>query len=167
MADPTVFVDNPFTALGAIAGPAVLTNACSVLALGTSNRLGRVVDRTRIVVKDMRALAPDAPELLSLANQLAALEQRGVVLLGALRGFYAALGLFAAAALISAIGSVLALYGLRIPFEISAVAALISGSAAVAALVSGCVRMVGETRIALRGLTEEASARVDLRARPL
>lgn len=167
MADPATFVDNPFTALGAIAGPAVLTNACSVLALGTSNRLGRVVDRTRIVVKEMRALAADDPELRSMANQLATLEQRGFVLVGALRNFYAALGLFAAAALLSAIGSVLALYGQRLLFEIAAVAALVSGAAAVIALVLGCVRMVGETRMALRGLTEEASARSDLRTRPL
>ena len=167
MADPAAFIDNPFTALGAIAGPAVLTNACSVLALGTSNRLGRVVDRTRIVVKEMRALVADDPELRTMANQLATLEQRGFVLVAALRNFYAALGLFAAAALLSAIGSVLALYGQRLMFETAAVAALLSGSAAVIALVLGCVRMVGETRMALRGLTEEASARSDLRSRPL
>ena len=38
---------NPFAVLTAIVAPAILTNASSVLALGTSNRLGRVVDRTR------------------------------------------------------------------------------------------------------------------------
>jgi hypothetical protein len=43
MQDPTVLLSNPFASLSAIAGPAILTNACSVLALGTSNRLGRVV----------------------------------------------------------------------------------------------------------------------------
>ena len=40
---------NPFAALTAIVAPAILTSASSVLALGTSNRLGRVVDRTRVV----------------------------------------------------------------------------------------------------------------------
>lgn len=167
MADPSAFVDNPFTALGAIAGPAVLTNACSVLALGTSNRLGRVVDRTRIVVKEMKALAADDPDRPPLAHQLVILEQRGFILLGALRGFYAALGLFASAALLSALGSVLALYAHRLSFEVTAVLALIAGSAAVIALVVGCYRMVGETRIAVRGLTEEANARGDLHSRPL
>lgn len=167
MADPSAFVNNPFTALGAIAGPAVLTNACSVLALGTSNRLGRVVDRTRIVVKELRALPPDDAERAMLGHQIAILEQRGFTLLSALRSFYAALGLFAAAALLSAVGSVLALYELLVPFEVAAVLALAAGSSAVIALVTGCVRMVVETRVALRGLVKEADARDDLRSRPL
>ena len=36
---------NPFAVLTAVVAPAILTNACSVLALGTSNRLARVVAR--------------------------------------------------------------------------------------------------------------------------
>ena len=47
--------NNPFAVLTAIVAPAILTNACSVLALGTSNRLGRVVDRTRVVASDIAA----------------------------------------------------------------------------------------------------------------
>jgi hypothetical protein len=39
--------DGPFTALTLVAAPAVLTNACSVLALGTGNRFARAVDRQR------------------------------------------------------------------------------------------------------------------------
>ena len=46
---------NPFAVLTAIVAPAILTNASSVLALGTSNRLGRVVDRTRVVASAMAA----------------------------------------------------------------------------------------------------------------
>ena len=42
---------NPFAVLTAVVAPAILTNACSVLALGTSNRLARVVDRTRVVAR--------------------------------------------------------------------------------------------------------------------
>jgi len=41
--------NNPFGVLTSVVAPAILTNACSVLALGTSNRLARVVDRTRVV----------------------------------------------------------------------------------------------------------------------
>ena len=33
---------NPVAVLTALVAPAILTNACSVLALGTSNRLGSV-----------------------------------------------------------------------------------------------------------------------------
>jgi len=37
--------DNPFASLSLIAAPAVLTNASSVLALGTSNRFARAIER--------------------------------------------------------------------------------------------------------------------------
>ena len=39
--------DGPFAALTLIAAPALLTNASSVLALGTANRFSRAVDRQR------------------------------------------------------------------------------------------------------------------------
>ena len=48
------FADNPFAVLTAIVAPAILTNACSVLSLGTSNRIARVVDRTRVVYSGPR-----------------------------------------------------------------------------------------------------------------
>jgi hypothetical protein len=130
-------VNNPFTALGAIAGPAILTNACSVPALGTSNRLSRVVDRTRIVVHDIKSSTMEAKQ----------------------RAFYAALGLFAAAALLSAMGSVLATFGRPIVFDTVAIVALGAGTGAVASLARGCVQMVRETRLAVRSLQEEAGAR--------
>ena len=46
--------DNPFAVLTLIAAPAVFTNASSVLALGTGNRLARVVDRTRQLTNQLR-----------------------------------------------------------------------------------------------------------------
>jgi hypothetical protein len=36
---------DPFSILTVVVAPAVLTNASSVLALGTNNRLARVADR--------------------------------------------------------------------------------------------------------------------------
>jgi hypothetical protein len=152
-------VNNPFTALGAIAGPAILTNACSVLALGTSNRLSRVVDRTRIVVHDITSVTMEAKQRAALERQLQHLDVRAHILLHALRAFYAALGLFAAAALLSAMGSVLATFGRPIVFDTVAIAALGAGTGAVASLARGCVQMVRETRLAVRSLQEEAGAR--------
>jgi hypothetical protein len=157
--DPSSLVSNPFAALTAIAGPAILTNACSVLALGTSNRLGRVVDRTRIIVREMALLPSDDRGRPALANQLDHLDVRAQMLLQALRGFYAALGLFATAAFLSAIGSVLAYYGNQDALQVIAVLALGSGTAAVASLVRGCVQMVRETRLAVKSLEEEAGGR--------
>ena len=69
MPDPSSLVANPFAALTAVAGPAVLTNACSVLALGTSNRLARVVDRTRVVTHQLAEQEPGTTEYESLARQ--------------------------------------------------------------------------------------------------
>jgi hypothetical protein len=157
--DPSSLVSSPFAALGAVAGPAILTNACSVLALGTSNRLARVVDRTRIVFREMASLPSDHAERPGLAAQLDRLDVRAHTLLKALRGFYAALGLFATAALLSAIGSVLGMYGWHMTALAIAIAALGSGAAAVASLAGGCVRMVGETRLAVNTLREEAGTR--------
>src|SRR5258705_5836908 len=93
--------NNPFAVLTAIVAPAILTNACSVLALGTSNRLGRVVDRTRVGASDIAASKPGSEGFLEWNSQLRALEIRTHMLLRALRLFYAALGLLASSALIS------------------------------------------------------------------
>ena len=54
----TTVAGNPFAVLTAIVAPAILTNASSVLALATSNRLARVVDRTRIVAAQMASFEP-------------------------------------------------------------------------------------------------------------
>src|SRR5271157_4475553 len=51
----TPLASNPFAVLTAVVAPAILTNASSVLALGTSNRLARVVDRTRVVAAELSA----------------------------------------------------------------------------------------------------------------
>jgi hypothetical protein len=41
--------DNPFALLTFIGAPAILTNASSVMALGTSNRFARAIDRARVI----------------------------------------------------------------------------------------------------------------------
>jgi hypothetical protein len=87
----TFLGNNPFAVLTAVVAPAILTNASSVLALGTSNRLGRVVDRTRVVYGDLAATQPGSEEHQDWTAQLAALRLRVQMLLRGLRMFYAAL----------------------------------------------------------------------------
>jgi hypothetical protein len=152
-------VSNPFAVLTAIVAPAILTNASSVLALGTSNRLGRVVDRTRVVAKEMSALEPDHPDYAKLAAQLVPLSVRGQQLVKALRMFYAALGLFAASALVSVGGSLAAYYSHRLLFEVAVILAMLTGASAVLGLTIGCVLMIHETQLAVKSLTEEAELR--------
>jgi Protein of unknown function (DUF2721) len=153
---PSLPHDNPFAVLTAIVAPAILTNACSVLSLGTGNRLARVVDRTRVVAAEIKSREPGSPEFLAWLDQLAGLQIRAQLLIGALRAFYAALGAFATAALVSVFGGLAAYYGRGTLFRASAIAAVATGTFAVIALVRGTVVVMRETRIAIRNLAEEA-----------
>jgi hypothetical protein len=146
--------ENPFAVLTAVVAPAILTNACSVLALGTGNRVARVVDRTRAVITELAAVTPGSPIYKNRLDQVVRLRKRSRLLLTALRILYASLGAFAACALISVLGAVIAFYGYSVLFKIAALAALITGLAAVVGLVSGCVVMVAETRLALLAADE-------------
>lgn len=156
--------NNPFAVLTAIVAPAILTNACSVLALGTSNRLGRVVDRTRIVTRDITSCATGSQEYVEWTAQLRALQRRVDMLLPALRLIYAALGLFASTALISVAGSMAAYFGQRLLFRLGVALAFIAGTSAVAGLAVACYFMVNETRLAVRSLENEAQVRIRLHA---
>lgn len=148
--------NNPFAVLTAIVAPAILTNASSVLALGTSNRLARVVDRTRVVYADLAESAPESEVHTEWMDQLNALRTRGQMLLRALRLFYAALGLFATSALVSVGGSVATYYGQKVLFEVAAGLAVMTGASAVIGLATGCTLMVHETRLAVQSLNKEA-----------
>src|SRR5690606_34981149 len=92
-------VGNPFAVLSFIVAPAILTNASSVLAMSTSNRLARAVDRARELSKQLEqssAAAAPSPDTDRQLRELAAAEQRALMLIQALGSFYFALGGFAA-----------------------------------------------------------------------
>jgi Protein of unknown function (DUF2721) len=119
--DRPFFMDlqsNPFAALSLIVAPAILTNASSVLAMSTSNRLARAVDRARNLSRQLEGTAPREPphdeqdrDVQRRLDELAATEQRAVMLLQVLRSFYLALGGFASATLFSLLGAVVATVG--------------------------------------------------------
>jgi hypothetical protein len=136
--------------------PAILTNASSVLALGTSNRLARVVDRTRIVAAKLASLELESADYHAWAAQLVPLQVRTQLLVKALRLFYAGLGLFAASALVSVAGSIVAYYGQTALFKAAAALAVLTGASAVLGLSTGCVLMVRETQLAVQSLEKEA-----------
>jgi hypothetical protein len=148
--------DNPFAVLTAVVAPAILTNACSVLCLGTGNRIARVVDRTRILTAELKSLEPGTPNHQAHVRQLEKLQVRSRFLLSALRLFYASLGSFAAAALISVVGSALAFFDSHFVFRATAMIGLAIGALGVTGLVVGCTFMVRETRLAVQTLAEEA-----------
>jgi hypothetical protein len=149
--------ENPFAILTAIVAPAVLTNACSVLALGTSNRVARVVDRTRAVTAEMGHVGEDDYMRTHLEHQLGLLRVRSRLLVSALRLDYLALGGFAFSALIAVIGGALSYFGFVPGYRSAALLGLLIGVGAVAALSTACAFMVRETTMAIDNLEEEAN----------
>jgi len=152
------FGENPFAVLTTVVAPAILTNACSVLCLGTSNRVARVVDRSRVVATELATLAADSADRARWEEQLEGLRVRARYLFWALRLLYAALGAFAAAALIAVVGSATTFLDSidnGWTFHIAAALGLATGTVGVGGLLAGCGLMVHEVRLALKYIAEE------------
>jgi hypothetical protein len=143
---------DPFSILTVVVAPAVLTNASSVLALGTNNRLARVADRAHAATSQLAQLDPGSSDYQFYAAQLPDLQTRAQLLLGALRCFYWGLGLFASSAIISIAGSIVVYYGRPAAFVIAAGIGVVCGASAVIAMVCGSVFMIRETQLAVKGL---------------
>ena len=127
-------------------------------ALGTNNRLARVADRTHALTAQVANLEPGAKEHAASTGELATLQTRAQLLLRALRYFYLGLGLFASSALISIAGSIIVYYGWPSAFRIAAGIGVACGASAVIALVCGCVMMIRETQLAVKGLAYDAKS---------
>src|SRR6516162_3873654 len=102
-----------------------------------------------VVYADLAATKPGSLEHREWMEQLDSLRLRGRMLLTALRLFYAALGLFAATALVSVAGSMAAYYGQKVLFEGAGAFSVLAGAAAVASLTFGCMVMVQKTPLAM------------------
>jgi uncharacterized protein DUF2721 len=148
--------ESPFAVLTLIAAPAVFTNASSVLALGTGNRLARVVDRTRQLVRDLHGTEINDETKELWMRHLSRLEQRGALLVRAMSFFYGAIGCFAAASVVSILGASVVWTQYRWPFEVIVVISFVAGVVGFTGLAVGCSLLVRETRLALRSITEEA-----------
>jgi hypothetical protein len=148
--------DSPFAVLTLIAAPAVFTNASSVLALGTGNRLARVVDRTRALVKDLHGPEIDDPTRSLWMSHLGRLEKRGALLVRAMSFFYSAIGCFAGASVVSILGASAVSTQYKWPFQAIVVISFLLGTIGFVGLAVGCSLLVNETRLALRSIYEEA-----------
>ena len=161
---------NPFAAFSLIVAPAILTNASSVLAMSTSNRLARAVDRARDLARQLEALdgpadsGADRRPFERLLGELTATEQRTTMLLRVLQSFYLALGGFASSTLAALLGAVLARFDSGPVLVLLEIVAVAAGTVGVAALVRGSVILVRETAIAVRIVSERAAS-VRARAR--
>lgn len=138
--------------LTAMITPAVLISAAGLLSLSTSNRLARVVDRTRLMAREFEALSeiPASPRRAArealVLSQLNALTSRAKLVRGALTTLHLALALFILTSLL--LGLAVAVGTLTwIPLVVSVAGGL--------CLLASSLLLVAEGRVAVRSLAEE------------
>lgn len=142
--------------LTAMITPAVLISASGTLVLSTSNRLSRVVDRVRTMVKDAATLqrTEDAAEAAGqreyLVRQVRTLTARVTFLRTALSVLYAAIGLFIATSIAVGIVSALGVEAGWLPVTLALVGA--------GALLYASALLVREARLAVISTLEETAA---------
>src|SRR5438093_6143832 len=142
------FGTNPFGMLTFIVAPAILTNASSVMALGTSNRFARAIDRAREWSSQVEGKEENAdPKITLRRQQLRVAERRALLLVRALTAFYLSVGSFAAASLVSLLGAVFFLAHHQIMHQVTLVIAFCAGGAGVGGLITGSGLLVAETRL--------------------
>jgi hypothetical protein len=155
--EPTLMTQSPFGAVTFIAAPALLTNASSVLALSTINRMLATRDQMqRFYNKSAEGKLPEA-EAGHLVEKVNRVEKQAELLLGALHSIYTALAAFASATLVTLLGVgstpfhyiplILLLMGIG----------LILGFIGVGGLVMGCGKLFKATQISLVNIREEAT----------
>lgn len=143
----------PFAALSLIAAPAILTNACSVLILSTSNRLARTVDRARLLVGQIESSPPGTA--LELVEAQRSAESRAIVLAKAIRLAYGALGGFAGAACVSVFGAVAASGPSWLETSLQTLA-IVLGLVSVGQLMAAAILLVHESRATVLQLAKES-----------
>ena len=148
-----LLTNNPFAVLTFIAAPAILTNATSVLALSTINRMLRTRDRMLELLKESETGAVQRPNFLEQVNRV---ERQSALLLSALHWIYVGLGAFAAASLVTLLGAVGGQFGQEIVTRIVIGLGLLLGFTGVGGLIGGCVNLFKATQLSLLNIQEEA-----------
>lgn len=150
-----LLMQNPFAVLTFIVAPAILTNATSVLAMSTINRMLRTRER----MHDMYAESEAAEKFqgTTFIEQVNRVESQAVLLLRALRWIYVSLGAFAAASLVTLLGAVSGQLGDETLLRIVVATGLLLGGLGVAGLVGGCVNLLRATQLSLVNISQEAA----------
>jgi hypothetical protein len=147
---------NPFAVLSLVAAPALLTNATSVLALSTVNRILRAGDRMRALSAQLEEDNSEVKRTFLLA-QVNRVERQALLLLQGLHAVYVALGCFASASLVSILGASLAQSSARFWFMLMVGLGLAVGFVGAGGLVWGSAKLLHATRISLQNISEEAA----------
>lgn len=148
---------SPFAVLTFIVAPALLTNASSVLALSTINRMLRTRDRMHELFAASEKSDRSEDEATRLVTQVNRVEKQAILLLGALRSIYVALGSFAAATLVTLLGAGLVPFSGALWFRALAGLGLLLGFLGVGGIVFGCLHLFQATQLSLINIREEAA----------
>jgi len=141
--------------LTAMITPAVLISACGTLILSTSTRLGRVVDRVRVLADQFEELASSTEERALAADrravifdQLDKLTSRARLLQRSMTVFYLGLGVFVSTSV--TIGIVAAIDGARYSWI-----PVVMGLGGALMLFYGSILLIFEARLALSTISAE------------
>jgi len=157
LSQPMEALSSAVAVLTAMITPAVLISACGALILSTSTRLGRVVDRVRMLIErfeeTMKTQEEEGIEMFEerrsfLFNQLDKLTTRTRLLQRSMRVFYLALGVFVGTSV--AIGLVAA-----VGRPSYAWFPVVLGLTGACGLFYGSVLLIHESRIAQESLNAE------------
>jgi hypothetical protein len=151
-----LLTQNPFAVLTFIVAPAILTNAASVLAMSTINRMLRARERMHQLFTESQtgAFATETKFL----EQVSRVERQGLLLLKALHGIYIAISAFAAASLVTLIGAGAGQLGNQMLMHVIVTLGLLLGFAGVGGLIAGCINLFKATKLSLVNIREEANA---------
>ena len=145
---------NALAILTAMITPAVLISACGALIFSTSTRLGRVIDRVRVLSErfETLALSPEKDEMFNerrelIFSQLDRQTSRARLIQRAMTAFYTALGVFVSSSVAIAIVSAAARN-----FTWLAVVLGLMGSLF---MLYGSVLLIVESRMALSAIHSE------------
>jgi hypothetical protein len=156
-ADTSSFGQSPFAVMTFIAAPALLTNASSVLAMSTINRMLRTRDRMHEMFAESQTGKLADKEATRFLQQVERVERQAIILLRALRAIYVALAAFAGATLVTLLGASLAHFQGAVWFGILAGLGLALGFSGVGGLVFGCANLFHATQLSLVNIREEAA----------
>jgi hypothetical protein len=161
----TALPDSPFVILSFLAAPAILTNASTLLALGTSNRLARAADRARAAAAGVvSSKTADDPLTRLHLEDFNNSTRRTQLLIAALRRFYLSAGLFAAGTCVALVGAFADYFNVSFLDTATQLATVLCAAAGVWSLVSGSMILVRETALASKMLQAEHAAITTWRA---
>src|SRR5439155_11259884 len=147
--EPTSLSQSPFAVVTFIAAPALLTNASSVLALSTINRMLRTRDRMHELFAKSEAGGQSEKDALRLIEQVNRVERQAALLLRALHSIYVALAAFACATLVTLLGAGLLTFAGAAWIRLFAGLGIGLGFVGVGGLVVGCLNLFRATYLSV------------------